>query len=249
MRTHGARTVGLAAMLALTAGATAAAQGSGDGYLFHSPQGSFTIRGGYDHASASSDVFAQAVDQLTINKRDFSGLTIGGDVAFPIGQRFELALDAGWSHASKGSEFRKFIDNKNLPIEQNTTFDRVPLTANLRLYLAPAGRSIGSLAWIPTKVVPWIGAGGGMMYYRFRQDGDFVNFNTGNVFPSTIESSDWTPTLQGLGGADFTLTPRVALRADARYVWARADLNSSFQNFKPIDLSGVQGTLGFTYRL
>jgi hypothetical protein len=249
MQTHGMRTVGLAAMLALGAGATAAAQSSGDGYLFHAPQGSFTIRAGYDHASAGSDVFAQAVDQLTISKRDFSGLTIGGDVAFAIGKRFELALDAGWSHARKRSEFRKFIDNKNLPIEQNTTFDRVPLSANLRYYLAPAGRSIGALAWIPTKVVPWIGAGGGMIHYNFRQDGDFVNFNTGNVFPSTIESSDWTPMLQGMGGADFTLTPRVALRADARYVWAKADLNSSFQNFNPIDLSGVQGTLGFTYRL
>ena len=249
MQTHGMRTVGLAAMLALAVSAPVIAQSSGDGYLFHTPQGSFTFRAGYDHANAGSDVFAQSVTDLTLNKRDFSGLTIGGDVAFAIGQRFELALDAGWSHARKGSEFRKFIDNKNLPIEQNTTFDRVPLTANLRYSLAPAGRSIGALAWIPTKVVPWIGAGGGMMYYRFRQDGDFVNFNNGNVFPSTIESSDWTPALQGMGGADFTLTPHVALRADARYVWAKADLSRSFAGFGPIDLSGVQGTLGLTYRL
>ena len=249
MHRHGIRTVGVAAMLALGVSTRGTAQSSGDGYLFHAPQGSFTFRAGYDHANAASDVFAQAVDVLTINKRDFSGLTVGGDIAFAVGQQFEIALDAGWSHAQKGSEFRKFIDNKNMPIEQNTAFDRVPLTANLRYYLTPAGRSIGSLAWIPNKVVPWVGAGGGMMYYRFRQDGDFVDFKTGNVFSSNLESSDWTPTLQGMGGADFTLSPRVALRADARYVWAKADLSRSFAGFDRIDLSGVQGTLGFTYRL
>ena len=251
MQTHGMRTVGLAAMLALGTSAPVIAQGSGDGYLFHAPGGTFTIRAGYDHANAGSDVFAQSVDLLTINKRDFSGLTLGADVALAVSQRFDISLDAGWSHAKKGSEFRKFVDNKDMPIEQNTSFDRVPLTANVRFYLTPPGRSIGSLAWIPSKVVPWVGAGGGVMYYRFRQDGDFVDFNTGNVFASTIESSNWTPTWQGMGGADFTLSPHVALRADARYVWAKSKLDRSTfsKEFDRIDLSGVQGTLGLTYRL
>ena len=249
MKMHGLGTVGLAAMLALGSGTPATAQGSGDGYLFHAPEASFTIRAGYDHASAGSDVFAQSVDMLTINKRDFSGLTVGADVAFAVSRRFEISLDAGWSHAQKSSEFRKFIDNKDLPIQQKTVFDRVPLTANLRYFLASPGRSIGALAWIPSKVVPWVGAGGGVMYYSFRQQGDFVDFRTTNVFPSTFESSNWTPTWQGMGGADFTLTPRAVLRADARYVWAKSDLSRSFAGFDRIDLSGVQGTLGLTYRL
>ena len=88
-----------------------------------------------------------------------------------------------------------------------------------------------------------------MMYYRFLQQGDFVDFKTTNVFPSSFESSDWTYTYQGMGGADISLSPHVALRADARYLWAKAQLSRSFTGFDRIDLSGAQATLGLTYRL
>jgi hypothetical protein len=249
MTTQRTATIALGTLFALGAAAPLHAQRSGDGYLFHEPEARLTIRGGYDRANARSDVFAQAIDQLTINRSDFSGLTVGAEAAVPISSRFELSVDISYSHAGKGSEFRHFIDNNDQPIEQRTSFDRVPLTGNLRFYLAEPGRSIGKLAWIPSKIVPWIGVGGGMMYYRFLQQGDFVDFKTSNVFSSTFESSDWTGTVQGMGGADISLSPHVALRADARYVWAKAELSRSFAGFNRIDLSGVQGTLGLTYRL
>lgn len=249
MTTHRSTTIALGALFALGLAAPLHAQRSGDGYLFHEPEGRLSIRAGYDHANAGSDVFAQAVDMLTINKRDFSGLTLGAEAGFSLSSRLDLSLDVGFSHAGKGSEFRSFVDNNNQSIKQTTSFDRVPLTANLRFYLTEPGRSIGKLAWIPTKIVPWIGAGGGMMWYRFRQQGDFVDFNTNAVFTSDLDSSDWTGTMQGMGGADISLSPHVALRADARYVYAKAQLNRSFTGFDRIDLSGVQGTLGLTYRL
>ncbi|MEO8621948.1 MAG: outer membrane beta-barrel protein [bacterium] len=242
-------TFALGALVALAAAAPLHAQRSGDGYLFHAPDAQITIRGGYDRANAKSDVFAQSIDLLTIDKSDFSGINVGAEIGFPVTSRLELSFDASYSHASKGSEFRHFIDNNDKPIEQTTTFDRVPLTGNVRFYLVPPGRTIGKLAWIPAKVVPWIGAGAGMMYYRFLQTGDFVDFQTTNVFPSTFESSKWTSTVNGMGGTDITLSPHLALRAEARYVWAKADLSRSFAGFDRIDLSGVQGTLGLTYRL
>ena len=249
MTMHRTATLAFGALVALGMAAPLHAQRSGDGYLFHAPEGRLSIRAGYDHANAGSDVFAQAVDMLTINKRDFSGLTLGAEAGFSPTSRLDLSLDVSVSHAGRGSEFRKFIDNNNKPIEQTTSYDRVPLTANLRFYLTEPGRSIGTLAWIPNKVVPWIGAGGGMMWYRFRQQGDFVDFKTSNVFTSDLDSSDWTATVQGMGGADISLSPRVALRADARYVYAKAQLSRVFSGFDRIDLSGVQGTLGLTYRL
>jgi outer membrane protein W len=242
-------TIAFGASFTLGLAAPAHAQ-SGNGYLFHEPEGRLTIRAGYDHANAGSDVFAQSISTLTINKADFSGLTLGAEGSIVLNSRLDLSVDVGFSHAGKASEFRNFIDNNNLPIEQTTSFDRVPLTANLRYYLTEPGRSVGKLAWIPNKIVPWIGAGGGFMWYRFRQQGDFVDFSNNNVFTATLESSDWVGMAQGMAGADISLSPRVALRADARYVYAKAQLNaSSFSGFDRIDLSGVQGTLGLTFRL
>ena len=245
------RTTLAGALLALGALAPLHAQSSGDGYMFHAPQGRLTIRAGYDHANAGSDLFLQTTDLLTVSKRDFSGVTLGAEAALAVGSRFDVSADLGLSHKSTGSEYRHFVDNNNQPIQQTTTFDRIPLTVNARFYLVEPGRAIGNLAWIPSKLVPWVGGGAGMMWYRFQQRGDFVDFKTNNVFTdnAAFDSNGWTQTVQGMGGADYTLSPRVALRADARYVWARSPLKSGFTGYDPIDLSGVQGTLGLTYRL
>jgi opacity protein-like surface antigen len=125
----------------------------------------------------------------------------------------------------------------------------VPLTANLKAYLVPRGRSVGSLAYIPAKVVPWVGVGGGLEWYKLEQSGDFINMGTGVVYNDRLTSSTWAPAVQGMGGVDVTLTPRIALTGDARYLWSRASMNDSFDGFDKIDLSGVSIALGVTFRL
>ena len=147
-------TFALAAALALGLALPAYAQHGGDGYLFHAPNVRLSIRGGYDHANANSDVFDQAIQDLSLNKSDFSGLTFGGEAAIALSSRFDLSLDVGYSRAQKGSDFRHFEDNNNLPIEQTTTFQRAPLMANVRFYLSPPGRTVGRLAWIRTRWFP-----------------------------------------------------------------------------------------------
>jgi outer membrane protein W len=150
------------------------------------------------------------------------------------------------------------VDGDGQEIEQSTTLRRVPLTANVRAYLVPRGRSVGRLAYIPAKVVPWVGIGGGLAWYKLEQSGDFVNLATNEVFSEQYQSSGWGPAVQGMGGVDFTLTPRIALTGDARYLWSRASMNGSFacstsgsqpNCFDKIDLSGVSIALGVTFRL
>ncbi len=247
MTLQGFARLGLAAALLAAAAPMSAQQGAG--YLFHKPDARLTVRLGYDHANANSDLFKQVTEDLTLSKSDFSGLTAGAELAIPFGSRFEVALDGGYSHASKGSDFRHFIDNNNQPIEQTTTFQRVPLTANLRVYLVPPGRSIGKLAWIPNKITPWVAGGVGTMWYRFRQEGDFVDFNTTNVYPSFYESSAWTSMGQVSGGVDFNLNSLMALRTQLQSVWAKGPLTHDFVGFDKLDLSGVSGTIGLSFRM
>ena len=222
--------------------------------MFHAPEGRLTVRAGYDHANAHSDIFDQSVSLLTLKRGDFSGITLGGEAGFSVGSRFDISADLSYSHKSKSSEYRNLVEGpNNLPIEQNTTFERVPLTVNARFYLVEPGRSIGKLAWIPSKVVPWVGGGAGYMYYRFHQTGDFVDYkNNNSIFTASADefnANAWTGMYQAMGGADISLSPHVALRLDSRYVWAKAPLSQGFIGFDKIDLSGVQGTLGLTYRL
>src|SRR3954468_3507599 len=72
--------MGLAAVVALAAAAPAHAQSTGDGFLFHRPMARISVRGGYAVARAGSDLFDFTTENLTLQKRDFSGLSLGAAV-------------------------------------------------------------------------------------------------------------------------------------------------------------------------
>ena len=242
-------TVTLAAALALAATGQPASAQSGKGFLFKRPIGSFSLRGGYALANAGSDVFSETTRLLTLNKRDFSAITWGGDVSFAATPRTDLVFDGGFSSTSKPSEYRGFTDNSDNPIQQSTKYRRVPISVGLKYYLADRGRSVGQFAYIPSKVAPYVGVGGGAMWYRFQQNGDFIDFQTNFVKPLTLESSGWAPMAQGALGMDYTIGPWLALTGEGRYQWAKARLDPQvFEGFQKIDLSGFTGTVGFKVR-
>jgi hypothetical protein len=224
------------------------AQSGGDGFLFKQPSGTVAFRTGFDHASAGSDLFAFTTKQLTVDRGDFSVPTIAGDVSIRLSRRTDVMISVAHSQSRTRSEFRDFLDNNRLPIEQTTTFHRVPLTGSLKAYLVEPGRSIGHFAWVPARFSPYVGAGGGVMWYRFAQTGDFIDFNTLRVFPDSFDSNGWTPTVHGIGGVDISLHPRFALTTEARYEWGKAQLSSDFAGFDRLDLSGFTLTTGISVR-
>jgi hypothetical protein len=240
--------LGLSAVCVLSAPGSAAAQSSGDGFLFRAPQGEVSIRGGFNRATAGSDLFSFTESQLTVNSRDFSSPTFATDVDVALTPRLSMRFGFAYSQSATPSEFRDYVDNNRLPIQQTTAFKRLPLTASLKAYLSPPGRSVGHFAWIPARYAPYVGGGAGAMWYQFQQHGDFIDFTTFDVFPDTFTSDGWTPTLHAFAGTDVSLNPRFALVFEGRYEWAHKDLSADFARFEPIDLSGFALTAGLVIR-
>lgn len=226
----------------------ARAQGSGNGFLFQQPAGSLTIQGGYAWPRAGGDLFSFVTNDLTLGRSDFNGPTVGADLALRVAPRLDVVLSTSYASATKVSEFRHFVDQNNAPINQTTSFRRIPVMASVRAYLTPRGRTIGRYAWIPARLAPYVGVGAGAVYYRFRQQGDFVDFTNSNVFPGDFSSSAWAPAGQGMAGVDLSLSPRFALAGEARYVIAHGNVGQSFTGFDSIDLSGLATTLGLSVR-
>jgi hypothetical protein len=243
---------GLSLLLLLAAPVAARAQGNGNGFLLGTPVGSITFRAGYDHANAGSDMFTDpsTIGQLTLSKSDFSGFSGAVDLGVRISDRFDFVLGTAYSGSSASSRYRHYLDNNDAPIEQTTSFQRVPISGSLKMYLAPRGRSIGKFAWVPSRFSPYIGGGGGMYWYRFRQSGDFIDFATAdqNVYTATTQSSAWTTEAHAFAGLDYSLSPRLALTAETRYTWGRGPVSSDYVGFHRIDLSGIAATAGLTVR-
>ena len=239
--------LGVALFAVLLAAPCAHAQDA-NGFLFRAPAGAVTFRGGFDRANAGSDLFAFATEQLTLKRRDFSSMTFATDVDYRMTPRLDLSLSVSLSKSTTPSEFRHWLDNNDRSIEQTTEFIRVPLTASLKTYLADPGRSVGHFAWIPSRYAPYVGAGGGVLWSRFEQNGDFIDFATTRVFSDDFKSQGWTPTLQAFVGTDVSLNPRFAVTTEARYQWARSRLDRDFSGFDRIDLSGFALTAGISIR-
>ena len=224
------------------------AQDMGNGFFFGGPTGSFTVRGGWAMATAGSDLFSFTTDQLTLNRRDFSSPSGDVDLAFNITPQWQIVASGSVAITNKRSEFRHFEDNNNLPIEQTTSFARVPLTLGVKRYLTSTGRSIGKFAWIPARFAPYVGMSAGVMHYRFRQSGDWIDFKTMDVFSSEYESDGWASMVDAKTGIDYSLNARFALTGEARYVWSKGSLSQDFQGFQKLDLSGFSTSIGVAVR-
>lgn len=232
-------------LLPLAAGAQPRA---GDGYMFGAPGGSFTVRAGVARPREGSDLFSFVRHELTLDRGAFTGGAIGADLAFFMRPRLALQLGWGLSDRTAPSVYRKWIDNDDKEIEQSSSFRRMPISMGLRYYLTPPGRSLGRLAWVPSRVATYASAGGGITWYQFRQTGDFVDYQTLDVFGSTLVSDYWAPSAFAAAGVEYALGARYGLTGEARYDYARAAMSSDFDGFSRIDLSGVAVTIGLTVR-
>ncbi len=237
---------GLWAALALIAlPGLAAAQ---EGFTFGSPLGSFGIRMGYAVPMASSQVFDFVNEQLTLDDSDFRGFAVAFDVGVRVSDRVEVGVEVSHSRSETVSEFRDFVDLDDLPIEQVTLMSRTPFVVNAKFYLSPTGRQVSTLAWVPSKWAPYVGVGGGIVRYEFTQNGDFVDFNTLDIFSDLLTVSEVTGTAHVFAGVDRALTARLVLTGEGRYVWAKGDMGTDFVGFDDLDLSGMQATAGFRVR-
>jgi hypothetical protein len=219
-----------------------------DGYLFGMPRTTLTLRAGAARPAADSEIFRFFTDELTLRRSDFASATFGADLGLRVHPQLDVLLSVSIAQSSDDSEFRDFVEDNDQPIRQTTELMRTPVTAGLKLHLLPRGRSLGRLAFVPARVSPYVGGGVGVLWYRLEQDGDFVDHETLDIFTDHFESDGATFTAHALGGGDLWILPRVGLNVEARYSWAKADLNDAFSDFERIDLRGWQWTAGISLR-
>jgi len=217
--------------------------------LFGRPSGTLGLRVSWLSNRSGSDWYDFVTDQLTIDRKNFNGPGIGTDLGITISPRLDVMVGFDYSQSTTASEYRRFVDNNRLPIEQSTLLRGASISGGLKFALTERGREVGRLAWVPRKVVPYIGAGGGAMWFQVRQHGDFVDYVDLSVFTDVFESSGWAPTAHAFGGVDVRVMRRAYVTFDARYLHGRGNLGAAFKGYDKIDLSGVSGSVGLSLRL
>jgi len=242
-------------VLALTAAAPAVAQNRlpppnprpAPDFLFRAPEGSVSMRGSWLLPRAGSDWYDFVTDQLTLEPSDFRAPAFALDIGKVVSSRMEVVGGIEFGRSETTSEYRRFVDNNRLPIEQTTELKLLDIHGSIKVPLLSRGREISRLAFVPRTVVPYAGAGAGAMWYYMNQVGDFVDFVDLSVFSDVFRSRGWTPSAHVFGGADVRVFRRLFATVDVRYLWAAGDLGRDWIDFDPIDLAGTRVSAGFNY--
>ena len=218
-------------------------------FLFERPHASVTVRGSWLFTRGDSEWYDFVTDLLTIDTKDFNAPGFGLDVNVPLTSRLEAQGSFDISRSSALSEYRNFVDNNRLPIQQTTSLREINLGANIRYLLMDRGQQVSRLVWVPRRIVPFVGGGAGAFNYRLQQTGDFIDFQDSSVFGDTFVSQGWAPSAQLFGGVDVRVFRRVYVTVDGRYLWAADDLERDFIGFDPIDLAGfrLSGGVNFNF--
>jgi len=200
--------------------------------------GAFTFRFGGFFPSGSSDFWDTQEDFYTLDHSDFNSVIGGVGYTASISNYFEVDVNADFYAASTRSSDRDFTDQDGFPIFHDARLASFPATFGFRVL--PAGRYARRGAEGKRYVrrpVPYLGAGIGMTYWQYEEEGDFVfeNFTVPPDDPLRFQVFYDRHTDTGLEfvtyamlGIEFPVAQNWNITVEVRQSWAEASLDGGF---------------------
>jgi hypothetical protein len=176
-------------------------------------------------------------DTFSFDLEDLSGATVGVEWTVAMGDRLDAALGIGVYSRTARSTYAFLVNENGNEILQDLKLRIVPFTATIRFL--PLGHHDG--------IVPYIGGGVGVNFWRYAEVGQFVDFDS-NVFSGSFAGSGSEVGPVVLGGVTIPLGS-YGFGGEIRYQRASANLplDQGFAGTK-IDLGGVNYLFTFGYR-
>lgn len=224
-------------------------------FLLSTPKATLSLRAGLTMPRAAGgdgleSLWDHTRDELTVKTSDLRGIYLAAELGIRASEHVDFVLGVGHTSSATRSKFRHWEYEDESDIVQTTEFTTTPLTVGLKAYLLPRGRAIGSYAWIPRTVNPYAGAAVGIVRYRFQQYGEFVDYETLEIFTDTFRSVETGSTAHFFAGIDIGVNHRTLFTGEARYGFAKAPLDQQyFRGFTDLDLAGLKIGLGISFRL
>jgi hypothetical protein len=188
------------------------------------------VPGGED-SRTDGDVLVNNLDFLAFRVNDFNTGTVNGEWEFPLNDNIAASVGLGFSTRTVPSVYADYVEDDGSEIEQDLKLRVVPFTAALRF--SPLGLS--------SPIQPYLGAGVGVFSWRYSESGEFIDFETGDVFRDRFIGSGATAGPVIFGGLAF-VGDTFGVGGEIRYQSAQGELpdDQGFSGDK-IDLRG------FTY--
>ena len=203
--------------------------------------GHFSLRGEANRVPGDTlveNIWATEPFGLEYRISDFDNVTVGAEWLFPLGEFLEGSVGANYYSRTVFSYYRDLVNKNGSEITQDLRLRTVPMTATVRFL--PTGRRSG--------VQPYIGAGVGVIAWRYSETGDFADPSY-DIFQWEYKDSGTAVGPVVLGGVRIPVSRSFALGGEVRYQKADASLNRTvgFQGDR-LDLGGLTYQANFVFR-
>lgn len=176
----------------------------------------------------SDDVLVNNYDFLSYDIDDFHNWTFGGEYTVGLGDVFEAGMGIGFYQKTVTAIDADFVDTAGNPVFADLRLRIVPLTATFRVL--PLGRR--------GPMVPYFGAGVGILQWNYQESGDFVDASDQTIFHGEFTGNGTAVGPLFLGGLRVPIGA-FDVGGEIRYQHAEGDLprDQDFSGSK-IDLGG-----------
>lgn len=234
---------GAAAMVAVLAPEPAAAQivrvgtGADARQAIGFNIGYFSVKG--EDSRGTEDVLFRDLDSLLFDIKDFNGATFGAEWLVAVTDYLEVGAGVDYYQRTVPSIYRSLVDIDGTEIEQDLKLRQVPLSATVRFL--PLGRRAA--------VQPYIGAGVGIINWRYSETGEFVDFNN-EIFRDSFTASGTEVGPVILGGIRFPVGDVWLAGGEIRWHSAEGNTGGIDEGFlgDRIDLGGLAARFTIHFR-
>ncbi len=216
----------------------------------------FQFRLGGFFPSGGGELWNKNEQIFTLDTSHFNDAAIGFSYIHGITNNFELGFNVDWYDSTAGSYDKGFDLAPDLHPAHDTELQLSPVTVDFRFL--PMGRySYRGRGQHPVhQVVPFFGAGVGLLFWSYDERGYFIyqNTDTGAYENQYADLRDDGSTFEAhvLAGIEVPMSPSWNLLFEGRYSWADAHVNNAYvaaselasQNLK---LDGAYGFIGASW--
>lgn len=193
-----------------------------------------------EDARIANDVWLADLPVFKFEVINFRGPEVSGEWNLGFGPHIEIGLGGAYYQRSVPMVYRDYVNK-----------DRSEIQSDFKLRLIPAQAVVRFLPFgTPGKFQPYVGAGLGVVTWRYSEVGDFIDFNdNNNVYRARYVANGTSSGPVLLAGFRAPLGGDIyALTFEGRYQGGEGTLNTNDFLDKKLDLGGTSWRVGFLIR-
>jgi opacity protein-like surface antigen len=226
-------------LVALAALVAAAAPAAAQRRRPYNPEpNSLRLRVGEFAPAGESQYWEQREIDFTGSTGDFDDTIFGVDYTRMLSERFGIIASGSLYEASTTAAFLDFEDDFGNDIVHETSLDITQLNLGILFHILRRDAVVS----------PYVGGGLGLYGYDLEESGDFIDFDTFDIFSGTFSADGNAFGGFFLLGLEIPLSENVGIFAEGRWHSVEDELDGDFEGFGDIDLGGRELAAGVSFR-